>query len=66
MSKMSYTPESLKTVIANIDVESKEMVEVIDDLLKESWKQVDKRIESLKDLESLKEEILNKCGEINE
>lgn len=66
MSKMSYTPESLKTVIANIDVESKEMVEVIDDLLKESWKQVDERIKSLKDLESLKEEILNKCGEINE
>ena len=66
MSKMSYTPESLKTVIANIDMESKEMVEVIDDLLKESWKQVDERIESLKDLESLKEEILNKCGELNE
>ena len=66
MSKMSYTLESLETVIANIDMESKEMVEVIDDLLKESWKQVDERIESLKDLESLKEEILNKCGELND
>ena len=61
-----YSLEGLKTVIANIGTESRQTIEFIDGLLEKGWSQVNERIEGLKELESLKEEILNKLGELNE
>ena len=62
----NYTLEGLKTAIANIGTESEQTIELIDGLLEKGWSQVDERIESLKELESLREGILNKLEELNE
>ena len=60
-----YTLESLRTVMANVGTESEQTLKMIDGLLEKGWSQVNERIESLKELESVKEELINKMEDMN-
>ena len=61
-----YTLESLRTVMANMGTESEQTLKMIDGLLEKGWSQVNERIESLKELESVKEELINKMEDMND
>ena len=60
-----YTLEGLRTVMANMGTESEQTLKMIDGLLEKGWSQVNERIESLKELESVKEELINKMEDMN-
>ena len=61
-----YTLEGLRTVMANVGTESEQTLKMIDGLLEKGWSQVNERIESLKELESVKEELINKMEDMND
>lgn len=64
-SEDDYTLESLRTVMANMGTESEQVLKRIEGTLEKGWSQVNERIESLKELESVKEELINKMEDVN-
>ena len=64
-SEDDYTLESLRTVMANMGTESEQVLKRIEGTLEKGWAQVNERIESLKELESVKEELINKMEDVN-
>tara|TARA_X000001382_G_C3139999_1_gene169236 strand:+ start:150 stop:347 length:198 start_codon:yes stop_codon:yes gene_type:complete len=58
--------DSLKTALANIEVDFECAMREINSFLEFGWRQVDERIEGLRELECVKEEMINKWGEVNE
>ena len=60
-----YTLEGLRTVMANMGTESEQVLKRIEGTLEKGWSQVNERIESLKELESVKEELINKMEDMN-
>ena len=60
-----YILESLRTVMANMGTESEQVLKRIEGTLEKGWSQVNERIESLKELESVKEELINKMEDVN-
>ena len=63
---MSDMLESLETVAANVETEYMLVKENIDNILKKGWQQVEERIEALRELEAVKEEMDNKWREYDE
>ena len=64
-SEDDYTLESLRTVMANMGTESEQVLKRIEGTLEKGWSQVNERIESLKELESVKEELINKMEDMD-
>ena len=64
---MSDISDSLKTIIGvDIDTEYMLVKGNIDNILKKGWQQVEERIEVLRELEAVKEEMDNKWEEYDE
>mgnify|MGYP000477141720 FL=1 len=64
---MSDISDSLKVIIgADIDTEYMLVKGNIDNILKKGWQQVEERIEVLRELEAVKEEMDNKWEEYDE
>ena len=63
---MKDTLEGLETVSANVETEYVIVKEQIDKIIKAGWRQVDRRIEALRELEAVKEEMDNKWEEYDE
>ena len=61
-----YTLEGLRTVMANMGTESEQVLKRIEGTLEKGWSQVNERIERLKELESVKEELINKMEDMND
>ena len=57
--------DSLKTAIANIEIDVIDAMKEIDNVLDVGWRQVDERIEELRELECVKEELINKWSQVN-
>ena len=55
--------DSLKAVIANIEIDVIDAMKEIDNVLDVGWRQVDERIEELRELECVKEELINKWSQ---
>lgn len=64
---MSDISDSLK-VITGVDIDTEYMLVKgnIDNILKKGWQQVEERIEALRELEAVKEEMDNKWEEYDE
>ena len=64
---MSDILDSLK-VITGVDIDTEYMLVKgnIDNILKKGWQQVEERIEALRELEAVKEEMDNKWEEYDE
>tara|TARA_R100001440_G_scaffold32499_1_gene51172 strand:+ start:110 stop:304 length:195 start_codon:yes stop_codon:yes gene_type:complete len=60
---MSDILDSLETVAANVETEYELAKENIENILKKGWQQVEERIEALRELEAVKEEMDNKWKE---
>lgn len=58
--------DSLKTAIANIEIDVIDAMKEIDNVLDVGWRQVDERIEELRELECVKEELINKWSQVND
>lgn len=64
---MSDISDSLKAIIGvDIDTEYMLVKGNIDNILKKGWQQVEERIEALRELEAVKEEMDNKWEEYDE
>ena len=64
---MSDISDSLKAIIGvDIDTEYMLVKGNIDNILKKGWQQVEERIEALRELEAVKEEMNNKWEEYDE
>ena len=63
---MSDILDSLETVAANVETEYELAKENIENILKKGWQQVEERIEALRELEAVKEEMDNKWKEYDE
>ena len=57
--------DSLKTAIANIEIDVIDAMKEIDNVLDVGWRQVDERIEELRELECVKEELINKWSQVD-
>jgi hypothetical protein len=64
---MSDISDSLRAIVGvDIDTEYMLVKGNIDDILKKGWQQVEERIEALRELEAVKEEMDNKWEEYDE
>ena len=63
---MSDMLEGIETVAANVETEYMLVKENIDNILKKGWEQVKGRIEALRELEAVKNELDNKWREYDE
>lgn len=63
---MSDILDSLEVVAANVETEYELAKENIENILKKGWQQVEERIEALRELEAVKEEMDNKWKEYDE
>tara|TARA_R100000664_G_scaffold32899_2_gene48710 strand:+ start:484 stop:678 length:195 start_codon:yes stop_codon:yes gene_type:complete len=63
---MSDILDSLQTVAANVETKYELAKEDIENILKKGWQQVEERIEALRELEAVKEEMDNKWKEYDE
>ena len=58
--------EGLETVSANVETEYVIVKEQIDKIIKAGWRQVDRRIEALRELEAVQQELDKKWRELDE
>ena len=63
---MKDTLEGLETVSANVETEYVIVKEQIDKIIKAGWCQVDRRIEALRELEAVQQELDKKWSELDE
>ena len=63
---MKDTLEGLEPVSANVETEYVIVKEQIDKIIKAGWRQVDRRIEALRELEAVQQELDKKWRELDE
>ena len=56
----------METVSANVETEYVIVKEQIDKIIKAGWRQVDRRIEALRELEAVQQELDKKWRELDE
>ena len=63
---MSDALDSLETAVASVGTEYVVVKKKIDNLIKSGWRQVEKRIDALHELEAVQQELDNKWRDLDE